>query len=86
MVIVTVPVAVLSCESCTCMGKLKVPALVLDLIAAADQLQVSNRSGKTPVTSFTIPGNARTGYYDIVTTAAQKDFSVTGGEIIKVRR
>jgi hypothetical protein len=28
MVIVTVPLTVLSCESCSCMGKLKVPALV----------------------------------------------------------
>jgi hypothetical protein len=55
-------------------------------IAAANRLPVSNRSGKTPVMSFTIPSNARTGYYDIVTTAAQKDFSVTGGEIIEIRR
>jgi len=28
MVMVTVPVTVLSCESCTCIGKVKVPALV----------------------------------------------------------
>jgi hypothetical protein len=28
MVMVSVPLTVLSCESCTCMGKLKVPALV----------------------------------------------------------
>jgi hypothetical protein len=55
-------------------------------IAAANQLHVSNRSGGTPVTSFTIPATARTGYYDIVTTAAQKDFSVTGGVIIKIHR
>jgi hypothetical protein len=55
-------------------------------IAAAGQKLVSNRSGLTPVTSFQIPGNARTGYYDIVTTASQKAFSVTGGLIIEVRR
>jgi hypothetical protein len=28
MVIVSVPLTVLSCESCTCVGKLKVPAWV----------------------------------------------------------
>jgi hypothetical protein len=36
--------------------------------------------------SFQIPGNARTGYYDLVTTASQKGFSVTGGSIIEIRR
>jgi hypothetical protein len=55
-------------------------------IAAAGQLHVSNRSGATPVMSFQIPGNARTGYYDLVTTASQKGFSVTGGSIIEIRR
>jgi hypothetical protein len=54
--------------------------------AAAGQVRISNRSGRTPISSFQIPGNARTGYYDIVTTASQKSFSVTGGTIIKVRR
>jgi hypothetical protein len=55
-------------------------------IAAAGQLQVSNRSGATPVMSFQIPGNARTGFYDLVTTASQKGFSVTGGSIIEIHR
>jgi hypothetical protein len=55
-------------------------------IAAAGQLHVSNRSGATPVMSFQIPGNARTGYYDLVTTASQKGFSVTGGSIIEIHR
>lgn len=55
-------------------------------IAAAGQLHVSNRSGGTPVMSIQIPGNARTGYYDLVTSASQKGFSVTGGIIIEIRR
>jgi hypothetical protein len=55
-------------------------------IAAADQLSVSNRVGSSPSMTFQIPGNATTGYYDIVTTASQKGFSVKGGLIIKVRR
>ena len=55
-------------------------------IAAAGQLQVSNRSGTTPNMSFQIPGNAKTGYYEIVTTASQKGFSNTGSLIIKIRR
>jgi hypothetical protein len=55
-------------------------------IAAADQLQVSNRSGLTPNMSIRIPGNATTGYYEIVTKASQTGFSNTGGLIIKIRR
>ena len=55
-------------------------------IAAAGQVHVSNRSGGTPVMSLQIPGDARTGYYDLVTTASQKGFSVENGVIIEVRR
>ncbi|HXC18401.1 MAG TPA: hypothetical protein VNT80_00675 [Acidimicrobiales bacterium] len=54
--------------------------------AAAGQLHVSNRSGATPVMSIQIPGNAKTGYYDLVDTASQKGFSNTGAAIIKIRR
>jgi hypothetical protein len=55
-------------------------------ITAAGELHVSNRSGATPNTSFQIPGNAKTGFYEIVTTASQKGFSNTGSLIIKIRR
>jgi hypothetical protein len=55
-------------------------------IAAAGRLHVSNRSGATPNMTFQIPGNATTGYYEIVTTASQKGFSNSGGLIIKIRR
>jgi hypothetical protein len=54
--------------------------------AAAGQLHVSNRSSGTPVMSIQIPGNATTGYYDLVTTASQKGFSNSGAAIIKIRR
>lgn len=55
-------------------------------IAAAGQLHVSNRSGGSPVMSIHIPSNARTGYYDLVTTASQKGFSVLTGTIIEIHR
>jgi hypothetical protein len=54
--------------------------------AAAGQVRVSNRSGATPVSTIEIPGNATTGYYDLVTTASQRGFSVTSALIIEVRR
>jgi len=53
---------------------------------ATDQLLVSNRSGASPVTSFQIPADARTGYYDLVTTVSQRDLSTTGASIIVIRR
>ena len=55
-------------------------------VAAAGELHVSNRSGATPVMNIRIPDNARTGYYNLVTTASQKDYAVSGGTIIEVHR
>ena len=46
----------------------------------------NNAAAPTPVISLVIPGNALTGYYEIVTTASQKDTSVSGGTIIEIRR
>lgn len=55
-------------------------------IASSDQRSISNRYGNSPVMTLRIPGNARTGYYDLVTTVSQEDSSVSGGTIIQVRR
>ena len=55
-------------------------------IATAPTLRVSSRSVAAPVMRIAIPDDARTGYYDVVTTASQPDLSVTSGMIIKVRR
>jgi hypothetical protein len=55
-------------------------------IAATGPLKVSNRSGATPVLSLRIPANARTGFYNLVTTTSQKDDSVSGASIIEIHR
>ena len=53
---------------------------------AAGDIRVSNRSGTVPTLSLTIPTDAHTGYYELVTTSSQKDYSVSGASIFKIRR
>ena len=53
---------------------------------ATDRIRVSNRSGTSPVTTFRIPGDARTGYYDLVTTVSRTDSSTSGASIFVIRR
>jgi hypothetical protein len=53
-------------------------------VAAAGKIQVSNRSGASPVSSIRIPGDANKGYYALAFTSGQKGFSVSSIEMIRV--
>jgi hypothetical protein len=59
---------------------------LVPFIATVGPLHVSSRSDVTPVMTLRIPANARTGYYDLITTATERDYSWSGGAILKIRR
>lgn len=62
------------------------PSVSKGQFIATDRLRVSNRLGTSPVTSFQIPADARSGYYDLVTTVSRTDLSTSGASIFVIRR
>jgi hypothetical protein len=54
-------------------------------IAESSQ-RVSNRSGAAPLVILRIPSDARTGYYDLVTSSSQHGVSETAASIFQIRR
>jgi hypothetical protein len=61
-------------------------AMAGPFIATTGPSYESNRSGTTPVLTLQIPLNARTGYYNIVTSSSSRDSSVSGAAIIEIHR
>jgi hypothetical protein len=61
------------------------PVNVGPFIAETSQ-RVSNHAGATPVITIRIPNDARTGYYDLVTSSVEKGTALTGASIFKIRR
>jgi hypothetical protein len=47
---------------------------------------VSDRSGASAVVVLRIPGNARTGYYDLITSSTQQGVTQTNASIFEIRR
>jgi hypothetical protein len=61
------------------------PVNVGPFIAETSQ-RVSNHTGATPVIMIRIPNDARTGYYDLVTSSVEEGAAVTGASIFEIRR
>jgi hypothetical protein len=54
--------------------------------AGAGPIRVSNRSSKSATLTLRIPADAHSGYYELVTTTSQNDYSTSGASIFKIRR